>query len=427
MASDKKTRKKVLLIEDNREMLELITYFLNLRDSRLDVIGSMSAEQGMLELVNVDLLVVDLRLPGMSGAELVAHARKKNPTLPAIVMSGLEREFADDYLNGIEIEAYVQKPYRPDEVTDIILKTLWGDDAPESPLAALEQPRSDLHHAPLDDEIISRLTRLQNKTNAHQVILWALDGMMLYLYDESQRREAEKLAKPAISSITGGLEMLVRSGSAPSRLITVLDGDPYEIVLAHVRGNWDYCLAIIVDGEKRGTKLSTVWGAMQRTVADLSVRLTSDPTQTPAPAPEASAPAAVAAESVPTQTLEEELLVEAVVEPAAPEPEPEPEIEADPIATDEQLENLIDGLGDDSDLSDDELDTFWETGLLSGTKSAEIAQAMADAENGEEPGVRDERWEVVKGMLGTQNDGDENLLSLEDAQEKGLLGDQEDI
>ncbi len=418
MASESKTRKKVLLIEDNREMLELITYFLNLRDSRLDVIGAMSAEQGMLELVNVDLLVVDLRLPGMSGAELVTHARKKNPDLPAIVMSGLERDFADEYLNGIEIEAYVQKPYRPDEVTDIILKTLWGDAAPSSPLAALEQPRSDIHHPELDAETVSRLARLQTTTNAHQVILWALDGEMLYLFDESQRREAEKLAKPAISSITGGLEMLVRSGSAPSRLITVLDGDPYEIVLAHVKGNWDYCLAIIVDGEKRGTKLSTVWGAMQRTVADLAVRLKGDPTILPEP--EVSEPE-ISERIVPEQVAEALPEPEA---PAAPEPA-EPEVDPDPIATDEQLVDIIDGLGDDSELSDEELDTFWETGLLGNTKSAEIAQAMEEAENEEEPGVRDERWEVVKGMLGTQNETDEDLLSLEDAQEKGLLGDQD--
>ena len=65
MASNQNKRKKILLVEDNKEMLDLITHFLKLRDDRLDVIGLMSAEEGMLELRNVDLLVVDLRLPGM--------------------------------------------------------------------------------------------------------------------------------------------------------------------------------------------------------------------------------------------------------------------------------------------------------------------------------------------------------------------------
>ena len=410
MAFDKKKRKKILLVEDNREMLELITYFLTLRDSRVDVTGAMSAEEGMLELKNIDLLVVDLRLPGMSGIDLVKHARRRAPDLPAIIMSGMEREFVADQLEGVEIDAYVQKPYRPDEVTGMILKSLWGDDIPEPNVASLTQPRSDIYHAPLTGDTVSRLERLQQQTNAHQVILWALDGTMLYLFDEAQRRDADKLGRSAIASITGGLEMLVRSGSAPTRLMTVLDGDPYEIVLAHVKGQWDYCLAIIVDGEKRGTKLSTVWGAMQRAVADLSVRLVNDP---------------------PVEleiTAEEDALVPLEI-PTPPPPsapmEEEVEIEPDPIASDEDLEKLIDDFADDEEMSDEELDDFWNTGLLGQSKSADAAAELEKAE--EDKGeVIDERWEEVKDLLSdeTNQTKDDDLLALDDGQDHGFLDDQ---
>ena len=107
--------------------------------------------------------------------------------------------------------------------------------------------------------------------------------------------------------------------------------------------------------------------------------------------------------------------------------EEEPEAEPEPIASDEELADLIDSMDDDEELSEDYLDEFWDTGLLGDSKSAEIAAAIESAENAEEDGVRDERWEEVKGMLGKKSGPDGNFLSFEDAQDKGLLSDQDSI
>lgn len=415
MASNQNKRKKILLVEDNKEMLDLITHFLKLRDDRLDVIGLMSAEEGMLELRNVDLLVVDLRLPGMSGIDLIKHARKKAPDLPAIIMSGMERDFARDDLEGVKIEAWVTKPYRPDQVTDEILKAVWGSvtPMPQPPAAkAADTARSDIHHPQLSQDSILRLERLQGLTKAHQVILWGLDGTLLYVFEESGRRNAEKLAKPAISSITGSLELMVRSGSTPSRLITVLDGDPNEIVLAHIKSRLDYCLAIIVDGESKGTKLSTVWGAVQRTVADLSVRLDKDPSE-----------AEPLVEAEPVEAIADDPVSEP--EPAAPAPAAVAAAPIRPdhssIPDDEDLEKVIDGLDDSEEISEEELEVFWTTGLLNNTKSAAVAAQLEKKfdENGDE--VIDERWEEVKDLLAEK---DTDLLSFDEAQDQGLVDDQ---
>ncbi|MEM9773764.1 MAG: response regulator [Chloroflexota bacterium] len=437
----RKKNKKILLVDDNHETLEFISFLLKLRDETLEIVGAPSAEQGMLELRGIDVLLTDLRLPGMDGVQLIKRARAKQPELPTIIMSGMDQDYAREQYGDFDVHAYVQKPYKPDELVSVILSAIWGDNIPESiaqtapaaeTVSDTPEPRSDIHHPPLAAESTSRLERLQSQTNAHQVIVWGLDGAMIYIFDESKQKEAEKLAKPAISSITGGLEMLVRSGSTPTQMITVLDGEPYEIVLAYIKSKMDYCLAIVVDGDDSQTKLSTVWGAMQRTVADLRIRLNPDNNNGPAePAEEAPV--------IPQPVAKQE--------PPPPLPSTEPEIEPDPIASDDELADLIDGLVGD-DVSDNELDDFW--GIESSISSApaagddtqpslqmpetpessreidastdpELAALLADVEGANKddiPGLVDmlkekdselvdERWEEIKDMLGLDEAADE--------------------
>ncbi|MFK7804801.1 MAG: response regulator [Anaerolineae bacterium] len=484
----KEKRKKILLVDDNHETLEIIDHLIKLRDDRIDVVGSPSAEEGMLGLSGIDLLVTDLRLPGMGGVDLIKRARRRNKELPAIIISGLDEPEAKKQIGDVEIVAFVAKPYKPDELINLILQAVWGDDAPLPPAkpdaasavpveSDIATPRSDVFHPPLSTEVISRLEQLKSRTQAHQVILWSLDGTLLYVFDEKERRGVEKLGKLAITSITSGLEMLVRSGSTPTRLMNVLDGDPYEIVLAYVKSKGDYCLAIVLDG---GGKLGTVWGAVQRTVADLAIRL----------APEEKLPAKPEA-IVPKDILEDSIEEVLDIEPEKTIPEPQtPVVELNPIASDEDLELLIDGFMDE-EISDDELDDFWnvtpssesddpapaeevasveakaepvveksepaqpELAEAAKTQQAQADEGEPDLEIADIPGLEailveggeivDERWEEVKGLLGLDSAADEfweqavaenleaaakdsagkpsGIMSYEEAKAKGLLGD----
>lgn len=492
MARRKKDkRKKILLVDDNHETLEIISHLVKLRDDRIDVVGSPSAEEGLLELSGTDVLVTDLRLPGMGGVDFVKRARRRNNELPAIIISGLDEPEAMKQIGDVEIVAFVGKPYKPDDLIDVILKAVWGDDFSPQPEKSLEQnggeaedvkapqsPRSDIFHPPLSKQTVSRLEQLQSGTMAHQVILWALDGTLLYVFNEKERRAAEKLGKLAISSVASGLELLVRSGSTPTQVMHVLDGDPHEIILAHVKSQRDYCLAVMLDG---GAKLGSVWGAMQRTVADLAIRLN----------PDSDKPA----EPVKSSEPEDEISSVPQEKPAKIEPDPAPAVESNPIASDEDLEKLIDDLLDD-EINEGELDELWgadptttqpaqpstaekplETipeDLFAPDPQPELAMSEEDIDSviaelqgqllpAAEPNddiqtsglegmlidsgeVIDERWEEVKGMLGLDSEADDfweqaiaenlnstsqdqatddsSIMSYEEALKKGLLSDQ---
>jgi PAS domain S-box-containing protein len=84
----------LLLVEDNdqvREFAESLLVELGYR-----VIGAASADAALMVLdrESVDLLFTDVLMPGMSGLELAARARRKQPNLPVLLASGYSAEIA---------------------------------------------------------------------------------------------------------------------------------------------------------------------------------------------------------------------------------------------------------------------------------------------------------------------------------------------
>jgi two-component system cell cycle sensor histidine kinase/response regulator CckA len=64
----------------------------------------------------VDLLITDMAVRGMSGAELVTRARQAHPTLPVLMLSGFSEETASPGWSPPEGVNFVQKPVTPTEL-----------------------------------------------------------------------------------------------------------------------------------------------------------------------------------------------------------------------------------------------------------------------------------------------------------------------
>jgi DNA-binding response OmpR family regulator len=70
--------KKLLVVDDRYEMLDFLQSMLELTSEDYEVVAVPSAEEALLELrhANLDLLITDARLPGMSGFDLVRRMRR---------------------------------------------------------------------------------------------------------------------------------------------------------------------------------------------------------------------------------------------------------------------------------------------------------------------------------------------------------------
>ena len=102
----------VLIVEDEVEIAELIKLYL--AKEGIDSIHTESAEDGIAvcKEKNIDLVVLDINLPGMDGFEFLIDFRKKK-NIPVIIVSA--RDADEDMILGLGIGAddFVRKPFSP--------------------------------------------------------------------------------------------------------------------------------------------------------------------------------------------------------------------------------------------------------------------------------------------------------------------------
>lgn len=109
---------RILVVEDEDAIREMLVMVLEQATLLVDAVAS--AEQALQALAEkqVDLLLLDWMLPGISGVEL-ARRLKKDPSykdLPIILLTARGEE--EDKIRGLEIGAddYVTKPFSPKEL-----------------------------------------------------------------------------------------------------------------------------------------------------------------------------------------------------------------------------------------------------------------------------------------------------------------------
>ena len=109
------TRRRVLLIEDDAEIREVVSSLLSTDDIHSEfaadgVAGLEAARNG-----GFDLIILDMKLPGMNGIEVCRELKLSRPELPVIILSSLGDEI--DRVVGLEIGAddYIVKPFSPRE------------------------------------------------------------------------------------------------------------------------------------------------------------------------------------------------------------------------------------------------------------------------------------------------------------------------
>jgi DNA-binding response OmpR family regulator len=104
-------RKRILVIEDERDIAELIR--LHLDDLGFAVTISCDGNTGLRKASagSWDLIILDLRLPGIDGLEICRRIRQNSKAVPVLMLTSKSSEL--DRVVGLEIGAddYVTKPF----------------------------------------------------------------------------------------------------------------------------------------------------------------------------------------------------------------------------------------------------------------------------------------------------------------------------
>ncbi|WP_027355721.1 sigma-54-dependent transcriptional regulator [Desulfofundulus thermocisternus] len=115
---------RVLVIDDEKGMCWALRKALE--DEGHEVITAYSGSEGLnlLAKEEVDLVLLDIKMPGMSGLEVLEHIRKKDEKLPVIIMTALSS--LPTALEALQRGAsgYVTKPFQLNNLKETINKAL---------------------------------------------------------------------------------------------------------------------------------------------------------------------------------------------------------------------------------------------------------------------------------------------------------------
>lgn len=108
---------RILIVDDEQGMREVCSDSLEqIPDVDLVTCSDPKDAMRLLDEGEFDLLLTDIRMPGMTGVELLEHARKRDPELPVVMITGfpsVETAVASLKLGAVD---YLTKPFLPDEL-----------------------------------------------------------------------------------------------------------------------------------------------------------------------------------------------------------------------------------------------------------------------------------------------------------------------
>ncbi len=143
-------RALILVIEDEPGIVDFLER--GLRGQGLDVISSPDGISGAEAATTrpVDLVVLDMMLPGASGLQVLARLRQHKPALPVIALTALGE--VDDRVRGLDAGAvdYLTKPFSLSELVARIRAQL---------RASAHAPATQLRSGDIELDLISRQVR----------------------------------------------------------------------------------------------------------------------------------------------------------------------------------------------------------------------------------------------------------------------------
>lgn len=106
----------ILAVDDDPAVRQMIVDFLGDNDIRVTAVASGKEIADTMARDTIDLVVLDLRLPGEDGMDIARKLREASPCLPIIMLTGRKDEA--DRVMGLELAAddYLTKPFSPREL-----------------------------------------------------------------------------------------------------------------------------------------------------------------------------------------------------------------------------------------------------------------------------------------------------------------------
>jgi excisionase family DNA binding protein len=117
-------RPRVLIADDEASIRDLLSKTLALADYDIESVGDGRAAVSRLRAGGYDLLITDLKMPGMDGLSLIREAKRLAPELPVIIITAFSTEASAIEAINLGVDGYLTKPFRISRILSTAARAL---------------------------------------------------------------------------------------------------------------------------------------------------------------------------------------------------------------------------------------------------------------------------------------------------------------
>lgn len=248
------TGKRVLIVDDALELGRMLRFALESLEVGLDVRVVPSAEEAMLEASRqpVHLIVVDFRLPGMTGLELIDKIRARDKGTRFILITGMSDDRILQKARELKADRFMPKPLQIAEFLEVSCQLLGIRTRSGGPLPVAESGEPTNQTAASLADLAGVLTRLRQALGAQVTLLASDRGQIIAQAGELGGINFEESWGPALVAAltaTARLGRLLQSESPASA--QVVRGESASLILAPVGV---YALLVLLKAEQSGLR-----------------------------------------------------------------------------------------------------------------------------------------------------------------------------
>ncbi|MGB5277456.1 MAG: response regulator transcription factor [Gammaproteobacteria bacterium] len=120
----------ILIVDDHKLFIDGIRHILNSLDSDVDVLEATSADEAMRHLsssVSLDLVLLDLHMPGLGGRSIMQHPRIQDDCLPIVIISGEEDPRTIKSVIDAGVMGFIPKAYSGEHLLNALRSVINGE------------------------------------------------------------------------------------------------------------------------------------------------------------------------------------------------------------------------------------------------------------------------------------------------------------
>ncbi|MFP3852793.1 MAG: diguanylate cyclase [Anaerolineales bacterium] len=222
----------LLIVEDNDDYRDMLRRRAEPLVSNIEAVSNYPAATAAVRNNDFDVLLLDIHVPGGTGLDLLARAKRKDPDVQAVILTG--QASVETAVEALRLGAfdYLMKPFDSIQVLDLTLKRALDH---RSLILSNRRMKAELEQMAVTDP----LTGLYNRRKLEQVLEDELARVKRYkrrlstiMIDVDNLKELnDELGHPAGDEVLRHMAELIRSSVRTSDVPVRVGGDEFIVIL----------------------------------------------------------------------------------------------------------------------------------------------------------------------------------------------------